>query len=58
VEGSGLGLAIAGWIAELHKAQFEVVSMEKTGTTFHIYFRPDAPAGAVRKEPGHRENSH
>jgi signal transduction histidine kinase len=38
VEGSGLGLAIARWIAELHRARFEVVSKENAGTTFRVHF--------------------
>jgi heavy metal sensor kinase len=41
VEGSGLGLSIARWIADTHRAQLSVASVEHAGTTVCVAFPLD-----------------
>ena len=36
--GAGLGLSIAGWIAEIHKAEIELVRSDSSGSVFRILF--------------------
>jgi heavy metal sensor kinase len=43
VEGNGLGLAIAKWIADSHRVDLTVSSVESQGTAFRITFATVAP---------------
>lgn len=36
--GAGLGLSIAGWIAEIHHAEIELVRSDETGSVFRVVF--------------------